>query len=104
MLKHHSDAAPERNQFGLVERGEPGSTYNICSGVDVSMADIAERLLAAARTSLELVTDPTLVRPVDTPALRGDPTLLRMATSWRPEIALEATLHDVLDYWRRQVG
>jgi hypothetical protein len=22
MLKHHSDAAPERNQFGLVERGD----------------------------------------------------------------------------------
>jgi GDP-4-dehydro-6-deoxy-D-mannose reductase len=88
----------------LVERGEPGSTYNICSGVDVSMAEIAERLLAAAGTSLELVTDPTLVRPVDTPALRGDPTRLRMATSWRPEIALDATLHDVLDYWRRQVA
>jgi GDP-4-dehydro-6-deoxy-D-mannose reductase len=88
----------------LAERGEPGSTYNICSGIDVSMADIAERLLAAAGTSLELVTDPTLVRPVDTPALRGDPARVRMATSWRPEISLEATLHDVLDYWRRQVG
>ena len=84
----------------LTLAGEPGTTYNVCSGVDVSMADIAGRLLALARADLALVTDPQLVRPVDLPALRGNPARVQAATGWRPEIALETTLHDVLQYWR----
>jgi len=84
----------------LAEVGEPGTTYNVCSGVDVSMADIAGRLLALAGADLVLVTDPQLVRPVDLPALRGNPARVQAATGWRPEIALETTLHDVLQYWR----
>lgn len=87
----------------LVEEGEPGTIYNVCSGVDVAMAEIADRLLALAGADLALVTDPELVRPVDVPALRGDPARVRAATGWRSEIALEATLHDVLEYWRRRV-
>ena len=87
----------------LVEVGTPGTIYNVCSGVDVAMSEIAGRLLAMAGADLTLVTDPELVRPVDVPALRGDPTRLRAATGWRSEIALEATLHDVLEYWRHRV-
>jgi GDP-4-dehydro-6-deoxy-D-mannose reductase len=88
----------------LVDVGAPGTIYNVCSGVDVAMSEIASRLLALAGADLTLVTDPALVRPVDVPALRGDPARLRAATGWRSEIALEATLHDVLEYWRHRVS
>lgn len=87
----------------LVEVGAPGTIYNVCSGVDIAMSEIAGRLLALAGADLQLVTDPELVRPVDVPALRGEPARVREATGWRPEIALEATLHDVLEYWRHRV-
>jgi GDP-4-dehydro-6-deoxy-D-mannose reductase len=87
----------------LVEAGEPGTTYNVCSGVDVSMEEIAAALLRLAGADLALVTDPALVRPVDVPALRGDPARLAAATGWRSEIALETTLADVLAYWRNRV-
>lgn len=83
----------------LVGRGEPGAVYNVCSGHDVAMADVAARLCALAGVDLELVTDPALVRPVDVPVLRGDPALLERVTGWKPEIPLDDTLQDVLDYW-----
>jgi GDP-4-dehydro-6-deoxy-D-mannose reductase len=88
----------------LAEVGAPGTIYNVCSGVDVAMSDVAERLLALAGADLALVSDPGLIRPVDVPALRGDPARVRAATGWRSEIALEATLHDVLEYWRARVA
>jgi GDP-4-dehydro-6-deoxy-D-mannose reductase len=88
----------------LTLAGEPGTTYNVCSGADVSMADVAGRLLALAGADLALVTDPQLVRPVDIPALRGNPARVQAATGWRPEIALETTLHDVLEYWRARTA
>jgi GDP-4-dehydro-6-deoxy-D-mannose reductase len=84
----------------LLESGAPGSVYNVCSGVDVSIQEIADRLLATAGSSVRLVSDPSLLRPVEVPVLRGDPGRLKEATGWAPEIPLDETLADVLAYWR----
>lgn len=89
----------------LVTEGEPGGVYNVCSGTDVEMSEIAERLRALAfpdAGELKLITDPALVRPVDVPVLRGDPGRLRASTGWRPEIPLDQTLRDVIEYWEGQ--
>ena len=83
----------------LIEAGEPGGVYNVCSGRDVAMAEVARDLLRLAGADLELVTDPALVRPVDVPRLRGDATLLRETTGWLPVIPLATTLADVLASW-----
>jgi GDP-4-dehydro-6-deoxy-D-mannose reductase len=82
----------------LVEHGSPGSVYNVCSGRDVSIAEVAQRLMELAGVELSLVTDPELVRPVDSPVVRGDPSLLMRTTGWTPRISLDATLRDVLSY------
>ena len=83
----------------LIEHGVPGSTYNVCSGKDVAISEVADDLLALARADLELVTDPDLVRPVDVPVLQGDAGLLRASTGWVPSIPLATTLADVLASW-----
>ena len=86
----------------LIERGVPGTVYNVCSGQDVPISEVADRLLALAGSDLHLVTDPSLVRPVDVPVLRGDGSRLEQATGWKPTIRLDDTLRDVLDYWEAQ--
>ncbi len=83
----------------LVTGGTPGTVYNVCSGRDVAMAEVAEQLLALAGADLELETDPGLVRPVDVPVLRGDAGRLHGATGWEPRIPLATTLADVLSSW-----
>jgi len=80
----------------LVERGEAGEAYNVCRGRGVSVADVAGQLLASAQRPLRLAVDPDLVRPVEVPRLVGDPTKLRGAIGWEPQIPLEDTLADVL--------
>jgi GDP-4-dehydro-6-deoxy-D-mannose reductase len=83
----------------LIERGEPGAIYNVCSGRDVAMSDVAGQLLELAGADLTLETDPDLLRPVDVPVLRGSAALLRAATGWEPQIPLATTLADVLTSW-----
>ena len=85
-------------------RGNPGTIYNVCSGHDVPIQEIADSLLALAGASLALEVDPDLVRPVEVPELRGDPSRLQGVTSWKPEIPLQQTLADVLEYWRDRTG
>jgi GDP-4-dehydro-6-deoxy-D-mannose reductase len=84
----------------LVLHGEAGEVYNVCSGEDVAIEDVAGRLLAIAGTDLELVVDSSLERPADVPVLRGDASRLRSATGWRPEIPLDTTLRAILEHWR----
>jgi len=88
----------------LVTDGEPGEAYNVCSGRDIAISELADRLVAMAARPMRLEGDPALQRPVDVPVLRGDYTKLHKATGWDPEIELDQTLADVLDEWRERVG
>jgi GDP-4-dehydro-6-deoxy-D-mannose reductase len=88
----------------LAEHGEPGEAYNVCSGRDVSVRELADRLLTMAHRPMELRADPSLERPIDVPVLRGDSSLLRRTTGWTPEIPLDQTLTDLLDDMRERVS
>jgi GDP-4-dehydro-6-deoxy-D-mannose reductase len=87
----------------LIEQGAPGEAYNVCTGRDLAVQELADRLVAMATRSLALEPDPTLQRPVDLPVLRGDATKLRRATGWEPQIPIEQTLADLLDDLRARV-
>ena len=84
--------------------GSPGEVYHVCSGRDISIGDLAERLLALAERPMTLVADPDLQRPVDLPVLRGDSSKLTAATGWEPQIELDQTLADVLAEARQRVS
>ncbi|MBA3282538.1 MAG: GDP-mannose 4,6-dehydratase, partial [Acidimicrobiia bacterium] len=87
----------------LIVAGVPGDVYNVCSGRDLSIQELADQLVALARRPMELAPDPALLRPIDLPVLRGDPTKLRQATGWEPQIPIEQTLTDLLDDMRERV-
>jgi GDP-4-dehydro-6-deoxy-D-mannose reductase len=82
--------------------GTPGEIYNVCTGQDVQIGELARQLVELSGADLELVTDAVEHRPLDVPVLRGDASRLRAATGWTAEIPLEQTLLDVLAYWRDQ--
>ena len=84
----------------LMVDGVPGAVYNVCSGVDVGIDELVDRLVSLARRRIDVVVDPARVRPVDVPVLRGDPSALVAATRWSPRHGLDATLGAVLDDWR----
>jgi GDP-4-dehydro-6-deoxy-D-mannose reductase len=88
----------------LVENGEPGEAYNVCSGHDVAISELADRLVAMALVEMRLESDQSLQRPVDVPVLRGDHAKLHKATGWDPDISLDQTLADLLDEWRGRVS
>jgi len=89
-----------RAYIGLMDKGTPSTIYNVASGVARSMKSILEALVARARVTVRIETDPSLLRPSDTPVLLGDATRLRAATGWQPLLPFERTLDDLLTYWR----
>lgn len=87
----------------LVEQGTPGEVYNVCSGRDLAIQDLADLLVGLATRPIELRPDPELMRPADLPVLRGNASKLAAATGWAPEIPIEQTVADLLDDMRRRV-
>ncbi len=80
----------------------PG-VFNVCSGRGRKIADVLHMLLALSKKEVTVETDPARMRPSDIPALVGDNAKLRSATGWKPEIAFEQTIHDLLEWWRKNV-
>jgi len=88
----------------LADPQVPAGIYNVCSGVSTSTA---ERVAALARLiaplTVEHVTDPKLVRTHEAPDLRGSHERLHAATGWRPEITIDQTIADSLQWWEREL-
>ena len=77
--------------------------YNVCSGSSTRVADILAALTGLTSLRVAQQTDPKLVRENEVMEIRGSHDKLTAATGWRPELALERTLADTLDWWRERV-
>lgn len=94
-----------RGYWRLLQDGNPGDVYNLCSGRAWSIQAILDFLLREARAGvIEVREDPALMRPVDVPVLVGDAGKIGRAVGWRAEIPFEQTLRDMLGYWRAHVA
>jgi GDP-4-dehydro-6-deoxy-D-mannose reductase len=84
----------------LLEKGEGGRAYNVCTGRGRRVGELLDMLLAASAARVEVRTSPGRLRPSDVPVQVGNPARLRAATGWEPRIPLERSLRDLLDDWR----
>ena len=93
-----------RGYWLLLERGEPGEVYNLCSGRPWSIQQVLDFLIGASTVKgIAVEVDPERLRPSDVMILEGDPSKIEKATGWKVEIPFERTLGELLDYWRERV-
>ena len=86
----------------LVKDGKRGETYNVGRGHAVAIQEILERIVALSDKDIEVRVDESKLRPVDVPIIEPDITKIRETVGWEPEIELETTLNETLEYWRRE--
>jgi GDP-4-dehydro-6-deoxy-D-mannose reductase len=87
----------------LLAPSVPCGVYNVASGIAVELGSVLDRLVAAARSQIEVRIQEERVRSSDIPVLWGDPARLQAATGWSPTIPLEQTLADALEDARARV-
>lgn len=87
----------------LMEQGLAGEAYNVCSGEGTRIGDLLKKLLDIAKlgASVEIVESPD--GPVDgQDALVGDNAKIRQTVGWGPQVSIDQSLGDTLDWYRRQ--
>lgn len=87
----------------IVQKGAPGSVYNVCSGSTRRISEILNLLVGLSNVDITVEKDPERQRPSDIPILEGDSTRVREEVGWEPVISIEQTMQDTLDYWRGRV-
>jgi GDP-4-dehydro-6-deoxy-D-mannose reductase len=80
----------------LVERGRAGGIYNVSTGRSYAIREVLELILEALPRRLEVVVDPSLLRPADIPELVGDPSRLAADTGVRLGRPLRSTLEELI--------
>jgi GDP-4-dehydro-6-deoxy-D-mannose reductase len=80
----------------LLERGQNGEIYNLCSGEGRSLRSLLELLLNIAGVHADLRVDPARIRPAEQRRVIGNPGKIESTVGWAPEIPLETTLEDIL--------
>lgn len=81
----------------LAQYGVSGEVYNVASGRDVGLEDIARQLVEELAPNVRLVRDDSLMRPVEIPVMKGSFARIHEATGWEPAITLGQSLRDVID-------
>jgi GDP-4-dehydro-6-deoxy-D-mannose reductase len=81
----------------LATLGTAGEIYNVASGHDVAIREIATQLVSRLAPEVRLLVDSTLLRPSEVPVARGSYEKLNNATGWSPLIPLHVSLEDVID-------
>lgn len=89
-----------RAYYLALEKGEPGEVYNICSGKDIQIGELLEKLLSMTKVKIRVQKDPNRLRPSDVLVLLGDASKFKSITGWEPKIKFDQTLRDMLKYWR----
>lgn len=88
----------------LVNKCKPGEVYNIGGNRTLTIGEALEILLSFSKKKFEIKVDPKLMRPSDVTLQIPCVDKFRNETGWEPEIPLEKTLKDILDYWREELS
>jgi GDP-4-dehydro-6-deoxy-D-mannose reductase len=89
----------------LLERGEAGQAYNVCSGRGRSVREVLDFLRSRASVSVSVEVEPGRYEEVDPArlALVGSPVKLARL-GWSARYSFETTLESVLADWRSRVA
>lgn len=87
----------------LIHMGKSGETYNVGSGNAQEIRSVLNLIISKSTADISVEIDSNKLRPVDVPIIEADITKLNRLTGWLPQIPLEQTVQETLDYWRMHI-
>ena len=91
-----------RAYLAMIDRELEG-IFNVCSGRARPLTDIVAGLELAAGRPIGTRTEAKRLRPGEAPVSFGSYAKLEDSVSWRPEVAFEHTMSDLLKWWKERV-
>jgi len=82
-----------------------GRDFNICTGKEISVGDLANLIMEIVGTSATIVSEDARMRPgkSEVERLMGDSALIREVTGWEPRVGLREGLERTVAWLRENV-
>lgn len=93
-----------RAYMALMDKGEPGSIYNVTSGRCISIEEGVRMLVEISGLDVKIAQESSRMRTYDIPKLTGDASRIEKDLGWQAKIPLDETMRDLLNYWRTKEG
>lgn len=91
--------------YSLLSTDMAGEVYNIGGTATFKLSDLLTYMfsLSTYKGLYRITEDLKLKRPADVTLQVPDTTKFTQRTGWKPEISIEKTILDLLEYWRTKV-
>ncbi len=89
----------------LTVNPQPGECYNIGGSFNCTVREMLDHLisLSTCRKNIRVEVDPERIRPLDADLQVPDTRKFTEHTGWKPEIAFDQTMLDLMNYWRQKI-
>lgn len=87
--------------WAILNHGQAGDVYNVCSGVATPIGEIVDRLLRLAGVVAD-VQETGILTAGDILTQAGSAARLHALAGWQPQVDLDTSLHDLLVYLQTQ--
>lgn len=87
----------------LIQHGKAGEIYNVGSGKAIKIREILDKIINFSSVPINVEVDTDRLRPVDVPIIAADISKTTACISWQPEISLDTTIKETLEYWQNHI-
>ena len=86
-----------------LEIGKTGEVYNLGSGKALKIGNVLNSLISLSSAKIEVRIDKSRFLPIDIRKIYCDCSKFHKQTGWVPEISINKTLSDTLEYERSKI-
>ena len=92
-----------RAYTNILNKGQFGEVYNVCSGRKSKISDLLEILISySVVPNITINQNKNKLRPIDRETIYGNNAKLIAHTGWKPEYNIRQSLLDTLNWWRER--
>lgn len=87
----------------LLESGQSGEIYNVCSGREQTIRSMLDGLLKISGIDCRIIEEAARKRPKEQTRMLGSYAKLQGQVGWQPTIGITQSLGDVLNFWEGRI-
>ena len=86
----------------IIESDDDSIIYNVGFGKAYSLEEILKYIISLSDQEIEVVIDPEKYRPIDTPLICCNHSLIKKNLGWKPEHDILETIKQMFFYYRNK--
>lgn len=86
----------------IIENDGCTKIYNVGSGIAYSLNEMLEYIISLCSQKITVVVDPNRFRPVDTPVICSDRSLIKAELGWEPQYSVFDALKEIYEKYKKE--